>query len=187
MSMWILIKRKTVETHTSYTCPATLKWVNFFFSTRFSHCLCILLLIWLWKGGNNLSFNCHIGGILSLWHTLQVLFAHSCFVSHFLLLGMLLQKNVSPPEIFPHQPSAVKTGKTKRKLSFWYVWLSLIAYLNGEGIQVVQHHVVGLWEQRRVTLDTKQNQVMSILFFMHSFLLIAEWMSSMKYTHWPLY
>lgn len=39
----------------------------------------------------------------------------------------------------------------------------MITYLNGEGIQVVQHHVVGLWEQGRVTLDTKRNQVMSIL------------------------
>lgn len=170
MLTWILIKRKTVQTCTSHTCPATLKWVNFFptflpdLLPVCVYCyICLFFLILLWKGGNNLSFNSHIGRVLSLWHTLQVLFAHSCFVSHFLLLGMLLEKDLSLPEIFPHPPTAVKTGKTNRKLSFWYVWLSLIAYLNGEGIQVVQHHVVGLWEQRRVTLDTKWNQVMTIL------------------------
>lgn len=165
MLTWILIKKKTFQNCTSHTCPATLKWINFLPDLI---SLCILLYMFAlpdtaWKGGNNLSFNSHIGRVLSSWHTLRVLFAHSCFVSHFLLLEMLLEKDLPLPKFFPHPPTAVKTRKTTRKLSFWYVWLSYIAYLNGEGIQVVQHHVVGLWEQRRVTLDTKRNQVMTIL------------------------
>lgn len=27
-----------------------------------------------------------------------------------------------------------------------------IGYLDGEGVQVIEHHMVGLWKQRRVTL-----------------------------------
>lgn len=27
-----------------------------------------------------------------------------------------------------------------------------VCYLNGEGVQVIEHHMVGLWKQRRVTL-----------------------------------
>lgn len=67
------------------------------------------------------------------------------------------------PSHLPTSDKVVERVKTNRKLSFWYVWVSLIAYLNGEGIKVVQHHMVGLWQQCRVTLVTKPHHVMTIL------------------------
>lgn len=36
-------------------------------------------------------------------------------------------------------------------------------YLDGEGIQVVEHHMVGLWKKRRVTLVKNQRERVNTL------------------------
>lgn len=88
-----------------------------------------------------------------------------------------------PPTPPAHSKELVETVKTNRELSFWYVWVSFIAYLNGKGIKVIQHHVVGLWEQCRVTLETKQNHAMTLLSLCVGFCsleVLVGWLSSIK-------
>lgn len=105
------------------------------------------------------------------------MFAHSWADSH-----LLFDENLSLPEICfsSQQPTATTRLKRFRKLS-WFVWVSLNAYLNGEGIKVVQHYMVRLWEQCRVTLETKQNHSMNVLCWCVGFFsreVFVKWISS---------
>lgn len=60
---------------------------------------------WHYIGDGNKLPKSHISQVLSLWNTLQFIFAHSCAASHF-----LFDENLSLPEIcFPaHLPTATR-------------------------------------------------------------------------------